>query len=130
MLAGTSEVLGYAAEALVLAQDWDGAREQLRRALDMSAHTAERAYLPQLHLLQARIDAAHGDEAAKQAALDAALQAAREQDAVWLVLMALVQRGELLGLEGTHAKALAQAVAQVRGGDESAWMRRARQLLR
>src|SRR4029079_19063570 len=35
MIAGSSETLGYAAEALVLHADWDAAEEQLRQAMEI-----------------------------------------------------------------------------------------------
>jgi tetratricopeptide (TPR) repeat protein len=48
MLAGTSEILGYASEALLLAGDLDRAREQLDEALQVADKPAERVYLSQL----------------------------------------------------------------------------------
>ena len=48
MLAGGSEVLGYATEALVLAGDWDGAQHELEDALQVADTLGERVYLPQL----------------------------------------------------------------------------------
>src|SRR4030095_9514830 len=50
MIAGSSEPLGYAAEALVLHGDLDGAEEQLRQAMDIVTTYGERVYLPQLLL--------------------------------------------------------------------------------
>src|SRR6185295_6732743 len=55
MLAGGSENLGYAAEALVLAGDWDAADAQLAAAHD------ERVYLPQLLLIESAIARARGE---------------------------------------------------------------------
>lgn len=55
MRAGASEVLGYAAEALLLAGDVDGAQAQLREALQIADELGEGVYLPQLLLLQAAI---------------------------------------------------------------------------
>ena len=50
MIAGGSETLGYAAEALILNGDCDGAEEQLRQAFDIVSTRGERIYLPQLFL--------------------------------------------------------------------------------
>ncbi|HKN08840.1 MAG TPA: transcriptional regulator, partial [Pseudomonadota bacterium] len=71
MLAGASEVLGYAAEALVLAGDWDGAQHELEDALQVANTLGERVYLPQLFALQAAIARARGDRAAADAGFDA-----------------------------------------------------------
>ena len=61
MLAGGSENLGYAAEALVLAGDWDAAEAQLREALQFADAHDERVYLPQLLLIEAAIARARGE---------------------------------------------------------------------
>ena len=61
MLAGASETLGYAAEALFLAGDLDGAQRQLDEALQIADKLGERVYLPQLFVLQAAIARARGD---------------------------------------------------------------------
>ena len=53
MISGGSETLGYAAEALILGGDLDGAEEQLRQALEIVNNFGERIYLPQLLLLEA-----------------------------------------------------------------------------
>jgi DNA-binding winged helix-turn-helix (wHTH) protein/tetratricopeptide (TPR) repeat protein len=64
MLAGASEVLGYAAEALVLAGDWDGAQHELEDALQAANTLGERVYLPQLFVMQAAIARGRGDQSA------------------------------------------------------------------
>ena len=61
MLAGGSENLGYAAEALVLAGDWDGAEQQLEEALQFVDTHGERVYLPQLFLIEAAIARGRGE---------------------------------------------------------------------
>ena len=60
MRAGASEVLGYAAEALLLAADVEGAQTQLEEALQIADELGEGVYLPQLLLLQAAIARAQG----------------------------------------------------------------------
>jgi hypothetical protein len=63
MLAGTSETLGYAAEALVLAGEWDAAETQVREAFQYAEQHDERVYLTQLHLIDAAISWARGESA-------------------------------------------------------------------
>ena len=64
MLAGASETLGYATEALLLAGDLDGAQKQLEEALHTADKLGERVYLPQLYLLEAAIGRARGERTA------------------------------------------------------------------
>ena len=61
MLAGASEILGYATEALLLADDLDAAQKHLEEALHMADKLGERVYLPQLFLMEARIARARGE---------------------------------------------------------------------
>ena len=89
MIAGGSEVLGYAAEALVLHGDFDGAEEQLEQALEIVSRYGERIYLPQLLLTQGAIARARGQLAAADASIRGALEESRAQEAPWLELLAL-----------------------------------------
>ena len=91
MLAGGSENLGYAVEALALAGDWEAARRELDEALEFADKHEERVYLPQLFLLDGTIARARGDAPAGQAAVRRAIAEARAQEAPWLELMALVE---------------------------------------
>jgi len=86
MKVGASEVLGYAAEALLLAGDVAGAEDQLQQALQAVAELGERVYLPQLLLLQAEIARARGQ--AGQDMLREAIDEALAQGAPWLELQA------------------------------------------
>jgi len=89
MLAGTSEVLGYAAEALLLARDFEAARKQVVEALEFADKLGERVYLTQLHLLDARIADALGERDRARAAVAKAIAEARAQEAPWLEKLAL-----------------------------------------
>ena len=89
MIAGGSEVLGYAAEALVLQGDFDGAEEQLEQALAIVSRYGERIYLPQLLLIQGAVARARGQLAAADASIRRALEESRAQEAPWLELLAL-----------------------------------------
>jgi DNA-binding winged helix-turn-helix (wHTH) protein/tetratricopeptide (TPR) repeat protein len=91
MLAGGSETLGYAVEALVLAGDWEAAGRELDEALQFAELHHERVYLPQLYLLEASIARARGDAPAAHEALRRAIAEARAQEAAWLELTALVE---------------------------------------
>jgi ATP/maltotriose-dependent transcriptional regulator MalT len=79
MLAGGSENLGYAAEALVLAGDWDAAAAQLREALQFASTHDERIYLPQLLLTESAIARARGEADVADASVRRAIAEARSR---------------------------------------------------
>ncbi|MEH8015783.1 AAA family ATPase [Rheinheimera muenzenbergensis] len=89
MLAGSSETLGYAAEAYILAGDWQQAQLQLDQALEIVNGYDERIYLPQLMLIQAAIAHLRGDAKVEAESLQLAIAEARAQGAAWLELLAL-----------------------------------------
>jgi DNA-binding winged helix-turn-helix (wHTH) protein/tetratricopeptide (TPR) repeat protein len=91
MVAGGSETLGYAAEALLLRGDFDGAEQQLAEAFRHVDRYGERVYFPQLLLLEAAIADGRKDAAAAAAALRRSLEEARSQRAPWLELTALAE---------------------------------------
>jgi hypothetical protein len=107
MRAGASEVLGYAAEALLLAGDVEGARAQLQEALQIADELGEGVYLPQLLLLQAAIERVQKRSGAATASMRRAVEKAREQQAPWLELIALVE----LCAHGSASTAERQALA-------------------
>jgi ATP/maltotriose-dependent transcriptional regulator MalT len=84
MLSGGSEVLGYAAEALVRSGDLAAAQAEVDAALRCAERLGERVYVTQLHLLDARIASAQGDGARARAATQRALGEARAQRSPWL----------------------------------------------
>lgn len=90
MLAGGSENLGYAAEALLLAADWDAAEQQLQEALQHADKYGERVYLTQLFLVEAAIAGGRGDATSERASILHALAEARAQESPWLELIALI----------------------------------------
>jgi tetratricopeptide (TPR) repeat protein len=91
MIAGSSETLGYAAEALVLHGDWDGAEEQLRQAMQIVSTYGERVYLPQLLLTEGSIARSRGQHADADTSIRRAIAEARAQGALWLELMTLTE---------------------------------------
>ena len=91
MRSGASEVLGYAAEALLLAGDYDAAHIELQEAFRVGEELGERVYLAQLLLLEAAIARAQGRLQAGSASVRRAIEEARTQEATWLELLALVE---------------------------------------
>ena len=129
MLAGGSEVLGYATEALVLAGDWDGAQHELEDALQVANRLGERVYLPQLLVMQAAIARARGDRTAADAAIRRAIAEARAQEAPWLELMALIELCECHSATAKDRRALAALVDQLPEALNTAAVGKARALL-
>jgi ATP/maltotriose-dependent transcriptional regulator MalT len=129
MLSGGSEVLGYAAEALVLAGDWVAAQHQLDQALQVANTQAERVYLPQLFLIQAEIARARGQSAAADASARQAVAEARAQEAPWLELIALLELCECNGGNAEDRQALAALVKQLPEASDTIAVTRARALL-
>jgi tetratricopeptide (TPR) repeat protein len=129
MLAGGSEVLGYAAEALVLDGDWDGAQRELDDALQLANTLGERVYLPQLLVTQAAIARARGDRASAEAAIRGAIAEARAQEAPWLELMALIELCDGHGATTKDRRAFAALVDQLPEARDTAAVTRARALL-
>ncbi|HET7033825.1 MAG TPA: transcriptional regulator, partial [Casimicrobiaceae bacterium] len=113
MLAGGSEVLGYATEALVLAGDWDGAQHELEGALQLADTLEERVYLPQLFMMQAAIARARGDRATADAAIRRAIAEARAQEAPWLELIALIELCDRHSATAKDRRALAALIDQL-----------------
>jgi DNA-binding winged helix-turn-helix (wHTH) protein/tetratricopeptide (TPR) repeat protein len=113
MLAGGSEVLGYSAEALLLAGDWEAAQHELEEALLVANTHEERVYLPQLFLIEAAIAHARGQSEVAYAAIRRAVAEARAQEAPWLELMALLELCERGGATAEDRQALAAVVERV-----------------
>jgi tetratricopeptide (TPR) repeat protein len=129
MFSGSTEVLGYAAEALILAEDWVAAQAELDQALQLAQKLTERVYMPQLLVLQGRIALAQGDIDAARASMQAALREARRQRALWLELTALVALCELDNAVPKDLSALKDARARLREGFDTALVMRADELL-
>ena len=126
-LRGRSGVLGFAAEALLLARRPAEAQRQLEEALAFVEKTGERVHLPQLLLLRARI--AHEQRADAAEALDACLQEAQAQEAHWTGLRAQLFHWDVAPSGADRVTALAAARALVREGAQSAPVLRADALL-
>jgi hypothetical protein len=129
MLAGGSEVLAYATEALVLAGDWDGAQRELEDARQVASSLGERVYLPQLFLLAAAIARARRDPDTARASVRSAIAEAREQKAPWLELLALLDLCEHGGEAAEDCHALAALVDRLPEANDTAAVAKARALL-
>jgi DNA-binding winged helix-turn-helix (wHTH) protein len=129
MFSGGSEVLGYAAEALVLKGDWGAAQEQLQEALQVADTLAERVYLPQLYLIEAAIARGRSESAVADASVRRAIAEARAQQAPWLELMALLDLCEYGGATAEDRHALAALVDQLPEAIDTTPYARARALL-
>jgi len=129
MIAGSSETLGYAAEALVLKGDWNGAQEQLQQALQIVNTYGERIYLPQLLLTEAAITRARGHRANADASIRRAIAEARAQEALWLELLALTELFEHAIPTVDEHRALRSLLAQLSEETDTSTFVRARALL-
>jgi hypothetical protein len=129
MLAGGSENLGYAAEALVLAGDWDAAEAQLREALQFARAHDERVYLPQLLVIESQIARARGEPYAADASVRRAVAEAREQEAPWLELLARVELCQHESATAEDRDALAALADRLAEAGETAAVKKARALL-
>ena len=83
MVAGATETLAYAAEALIAAGDFDAAQAQLDEAFALVERHDERIYLPQLRLIEAAIARHRGDPDRAGGAIRSAIEEARAQGALW-----------------------------------------------
>ncbi|GIL05406.1 MAG: adenylate/guanylate cyclase domain-containing protein [Betaproteobacteria bacterium] len=113
MIAGVSETLGYAAEALVLAGEWDAAQRQLEEAFEIVERYGERVYLPQLLLTEAAIARGRGQRSAAAVSLRRALAEARTQEARWLELLVLTELCQSGGASAKERQALATLLQQL-----------------
>jgi DNA-binding winged helix-turn-helix (wHTH) protein len=130
MLAGGSETLGYAAEALLLADELDAAGRQVEEALQIADNRRERVYLPQLFMIEAAIARARGESAVAHAAARRAVAEARAQEAPWLELLALVELCEHEGAKAKDRQALAALIERLPEAADTAAVARARALIR
>jgi hypothetical protein len=128
MRAGASEVLGYAAEALLLAGDADAAQARLDEALHVADAMGERVYLTQLLLLEAAIARTRGQADAGAAAVRRAVDAARAEQKPWLELLALVDLCEHHDATPEERRGLAALVDRLPEVQGTAAARRARSL--
>jgi tetratricopeptide (TPR) repeat protein len=129
MRAGSSEVLGYATEALLLADEGPAAQAQLQEALQVAADLGEGVYLPQLRMLDAAIARAQGRMAGAAESVRRAVAAARAQESPWIELLALVDLGEHHRLDADERQALRALAERLPEAQDRPELHRARRLL-
>jgi DNA-binding winged helix-turn-helix (wHTH) protein/tetratricopeptide (TPR) repeat protein len=130
MFSGQVSVLGYATEALMLGGRWQEAGKHVDDALALALRLDERIYIPDLLLLQGRIALEQGDADAARAAMQAALEEARGQDALWMELSALVALNELEKTTREDRAALKSARGRLSEGLDTDLVKRADKHLR
>jgi DNA-binding winged helix-turn-helix (wHTH) protein/tetratricopeptide (TPR) repeat protein len=129
MISGGSEVLGYAVEALVLAQDWDGAQAQLDKGREFAKRYGERILFMYHHMLQARIDLGRGDIAAARRSLENGIAEARSQGSLWMQMRLLVLACGLPDASQRDLAALKAVYDLLPEGFSTALVSRARELI-
>ena len=129
MISSSTEVMGYAAEALLLAGDLQGAGRELDAAFAQAREIDEQYYVPILLTLRARLAQAQGDAAAARDLLTEAVQVARQQGAAGFELKAAIARVEHPSSTPADREALAALIAGLPEGQDIPDMRRARQLI-
>jgi hypothetical protein len=129
MLAGASEILGYATEALLLTDDLDAAEIQLHEALRIADKLGERVYLPQLLLMEAAIGRARVQGVAANAATERAVAEARTQEAPWLELITLTELCAHDSATAEDRRALAALVERLPQAHDTFALTNARKLL-
>jgi len=125
----SSETLGYAVEALVLAGDWKAARRELDEAIECAQATGEGKYRTQLMVLESRIAAALGDAERSRAAMQQAVAEARAREAPWLELLALSALCEREDASDQDRQSLGLLLDRLTEGLDTAPLARARALL-
>jgi len=128
MRAGSSEVLGYAAEALLLAGDGAAAQAQLQEALKIADELGEGVYMPQLLLLEADIARAMGRPEAGAACAERAIEEARVRDSPWFELHGLVDLCEPGGAGADDRQAVRALVERSPEAADTDLVQRARAL--
>ena len=129
MLTSGSETLGYAAEALLLAGDLDGAQKQVEEAIGFAGKLGERVYLPQLSLIEAAIARKRGEPDTATACVRRALAEAQAEEAPWAELLALVELCESAAARASDRRALAALVQKLPEAQGTAAIAKARAIL-
>jgi hypothetical protein len=129
MLAGGSEVLGYAVEALLLAGDLDGAQARLDQARELGQRFGERILVMYHHMLQSRIELGRGDVAAARRSLESGVVEACNQGSLWMEIRLHVHICTLPNATKQDLAALKAAYDRLPEGHSTAMISRARELL-
>jgi len=126
---GTSEVLGYATEALMLAGDWARAADQVGEALEMATRLHDHSYRTQLLLLKRRVAVALGNPQDAAESGRQAVSEARRQQSPWLEIVALVDVCDAPDASPDDIEALRNVVAGLQESSSAPLVARAQALL-
>ncbi len=118
-----------AAEACIIAGRFEQAQQQIVQALELAQRIGERWYLPDLHLLQSRIEVGLGKTEIARASIHAAIGEARAQAALWMELSALVALCELENASAADRDELRGAYGRLEDGFDTTVGQRAREML-
>jgi tetratricopeptide (TPR) repeat protein len=119
MIASSTEVMGYAAEALILAGDWSGAARQLAEAFARARELDELVHLPMLLMLQGQVAHGMGDMPAAYRWLREAVRVAREQEAAGFELKAACELAEHPDATDADRQALARLLNGLEEGRDT-----------
>lgn len=129
MVAGSVQILCYAAEALILAERWSEAQAEVDEATALAQRIGERARIPDLLLLRARIEHAQGRTDLAHASMRESLHEARVQQALGFELAALVALCEGGDAAPEHLQALREACERLREGSDTLLVKTAHELI-
>jgi tetratricopeptide (TPR) repeat protein len=129
MYAGNTEVLGHAAEAMLLAGDLHEAERQLDEAFALAHRISEYPELPNFMLLRARVALARGAESAALESIRGALAESRTRRSPYLELKSLVALCERPEATAADRDALRRAWSDMPEGRDMVIAQRAAQIL-
>jgi DNA-binding winged helix-turn-helix (wHTH) protein/tetratricopeptide (TPR) repeat protein len=130
MISSSTEVMGYAAEAMLLAGDWRGAHHELAEAFARARDLDEHMYVPILLILQARAARGLEDEAGAYRALQEAVRLARAQEAPGFELKAAIALAEHPSRTSADIEALASLLGSLDEGSDTGDVVRGHELVR
>jgi DNA-binding winged helix-turn-helix (wHTH) protein len=128
MLAGCTQVLGFAVEATILGRDWQAAESRIASAIEQAKRMGEYMNMPDLLMLKARIAEGRGDTAMARSQLQAAQEHAARRGALWQQLEAAVALCQLKDESAGDRKALKAVLAQITEGQDTRLLQIARSL--
>jgi DNA-binding winged helix-turn-helix (wHTH) protein len=129
MYTGNTETLGYAAEALIMAGDLDGAERQLEEAAELVQRMKERAELTNLLLLHSRIALGRSDDDRARTVARGALAEARNSGP-YFILKSAAALCELPDATDDDFATLSQAYGALPEGHETPFAQRVARLLK
>jgi hypothetical protein len=128
--AGSTQVLAYATDALILAGRWSDAQKQVDDALSLAHRIGERIFVPEILLRQVRIALAVDQPDAAHQVIRDSLARARAMKAHWQEWAALVALCGMKDAGTEDFKALKKSLSRLSEGRDSALAGRARDLVR